>query len=315
MLDLSHLRVFLAAAEERNFSRAAERLHMSQSAVSQSVQALERAYNVELFTRRGRSIVLSEAGEAILPIVREVLRSIRLLEDSLHEVNNQIGGELLIGCSTSAGKYLMPPLLSMFQQQYPAVHPRVKIFGREEVIARLLNQMIPFGVASKQFEHRDLESMPLFNDHICLIVPSNHPWAKYGRATADDLLDQKIIMREETSGTCETVVEALKGLGITPDMLNVVMELGNPEAIEMAVERGVGIAFISEMVAARGLALGRVKKVELEGLDLHRPVYMRRHVNYPFTRAQNLFWDFAKEQRETLNTEIWNSLVNFAAIL
>jgi DNA-binding transcriptional LysR family regulator len=92
------------------------------------------------------------------------------------------------------------------------------------------------------------------------------------------------------------------------------MELGNPEAIEMAVERGVGIAFVSEMVAARGLAFGRVKKVELEGLSLHRTVHMARHIHYPFTRAQGLFWDFAKAQHDKLNTEIWDSLVNFAAI-
>ena len=86
-----------------------------------------------------------------------------------------------------------------------------------------------------------------------------------------------------------------------------------PEAIEMAVERGVGIAFVSEMVAARGLAFGRVKKVELQGLDLHRTVYISRNVHYPFTRAQSLFWDFAQTQREKLNTEIWDSLVNFSA--
>lgn len=314
LVELSTLRVFLAAAEEKNFSRAAERLHMSQSAVSQNIQAMERAYSVELFLRRGRSVVLSEAGEALLPMAREVMRSARLLEDGLKEINNQIGGELLIGCSTSAGKYLMPALLSSFQQQYPDVHPRVKIFGREGVYERLLNQIIPFGVASKHFDHRDLECVPLFEDRIYLIVPANHPWAAYGRATPDDLLDQKVIMREEISGTCETVLESLKGYGITPDMLNVAMELGNPEAIEMAVERGVGIAFVSEMVAARGLAFGRVKKVELEGLDLHRTVHMARHIHYPFTRAQSLFWDFAKIQHDKLNTEIWDSLVNFATI-
>ncbi len=96
MVELSTLRVFLAAAEEKNFSQAAKRLHMSQSAVSQNVQAIEREYGVELFLRRGRSVELSEAGQSILPQVREVLRAARLLEDSLQEVNNQIGGELLI---------------------------------------------------------------------------------------------------------------------------------------------------------------------------------------------------------------------------
>jgi DNA-binding transcriptional LysR family regulator len=314
MVELSTMRVFLVAAEEKNFSQAARRLNMSQSAVSQNIQAMEQSYNVELFQRHGRSVTLSETGEAILPMVRDVLRAARLMEESIQDVKKEIGGELLIGCSTSAGKYLMPALLSMFQLNYPAVHPRVKIMGREGIYDRLLNQVIPFGVSSKQFDHRDLECIPLFEDRIFLIVPVNHPWAEYGQALPDDLLDQKVIMREEVSGTCETVMQGLKSYGITPDMLNVTMELGNPEAIEMAVERGVGIAFVSEMVAARGLAFGRVKKVELQGVDLHRTVYMARQVNYPFTRAQNLFWEFAKSQHDKLNTEIWDSLVNFAEI-
>jgi DNA-binding transcriptional LysR family regulator len=314
MIDISSLRVFLAAAEEKNFSQAAKRLHMSQSAVSQHIQAIERAYHTELFLRRGRSITLSEAGEAMLPMVREVLRSMRLLEDSLQEINHQIGGELLIGCSTSAGKYLLPVLLSDFQKEYPAVHPRVRVMGREGVYERLLNQEIPFGVSSKHFDHRDMECMPLFNDRIHLIVPANHAWAAYGHATPDDLLDEKIIIREEISGTYETVLQGLKSHGITPDMLNIVMELGNPEAIEMAVERGVGIGFVSEMVAARGIAFGRIKKVDLQGLDLHHIVHMARHIHYPFTRAQGLFWDFAKSQHDKLNTEIWDNLVNFVTI-
>jgi DNA-binding transcriptional LysR family regulator len=312
MVELSTLRVFLVAAEEKNFSNAGKRLHMSQSAVSQNIQSMEKAYGVELFIRRGRSVELSEAGQSILPMAREVLRAARMLEDGFQEIHNQIGGELLIGCSTSAGKYLLPVLLSDFQQEYPAVHPRVRVIGRDGVYERLLNQSIPMGVSSKFFEHRDLECLPLFDDRIYLIVPSNHPWAEYGKATPDDLLDQRLIMREEMSGTCDTVMQSLKNFDITPDMLNVTMELGNPEAIEMAVERGVGIAFVSEMVAARGLAFGRIKKVELEGLDLRRTVYIARNLHHPFTRAQSLFWDFAQSQRSQLNTEIWDGLVNYS---
>ncbi|HEY5728592.1 MAG TPA: LysR substrate-binding domain-containing protein [Anaerolineales bacterium] len=164
------------------------------------------------------------------------------------------------------------------------------------------------GVSSKELEHRMLESVPLLEDRIILIVPVHYPWADYGHAMPDDLVGQKIIMREESSGTCETVMQTLKPYGITPDMLNVVMELGNPEAIEMAVERGVGIAFVSEMVAARGMAMGRVQKVEVEGLDLRRQIFMARHIGVPFTRAQSLFWDFAKAQYEKINSEIWESL-------
>src|SRR3990172_952169 len=235
MIELSALRVFLVAAEEKNFSQAARLLHMSQSAVSQNIQSLERAYNVELFTRHGRTVQLSEAGQTILPMVREVLLSARLLEDGLHDVNNQIGGELLIGCSTSAGRYLLPTLLATFCHDYPSVHPRVKVMSRDSVVDRLLCRIIPIGISSHRIEHRDIECFPLFEDRIILIVPANHPWADYGHALPADLMDQPLISREELSGTCETVLEGLKCHNITMDTLNVVMELGSAEAIEMAV--------------------------------------------------------------------------------
>jgi DNA-binding transcriptional LysR family regulator len=315
MVELSNLRVFLVAAEELNFSRAAKRLHMSQSAVSQNIQAMERAYNTELFVRGGRSVELSEAGHTILPMVREVLLAARLLEDGLQDINNQIGGELLIGCSTSAGRYLLPVLLSEFQRDYPSVHPRVRVLSRDSVTERLINRVIPLGVASKLIEHRDIESVPLFEDRIFLLVHPDHPWANYGHALPSDLVDQPIIKCEETSGTCETVMGGLKHYQITVDNLNVVMELGSMEAVEMSVERGVGIAFVSEMIAARGLALGRVKKVEVEGLDLRRKIYMARHIGFPFTRAQSLFWEFAKSQYEKINNEIWESMVNFERVV
>lgn len=311
MVELSNLRVFIVAAEELNFSKAAKRLHMSQSAVSQNIQAMERAYNTELFIRGGRSVVLSEAGQTILPMVREVLLSARLLEDGLQDINNQVGGELLIGCSTSAGRYLLPILLSEFQREYPAVHPCVKLISRDSVAERLLSRVIPIGVASRPIEHREIMSVPLFEDRIILLVPPDHPWANYGHALPSDLTDQPIIMCEETSGTCEAVIEGLKQYEITTDSLNVVMELGSMEAVEMSVERGVGIAFVSEMIAARGMALGRTKKVEVEGLDMRRKIYISHHIGFPFTRAQSLFWDFAKSQYEKINNEIWESLVNF----
>lgn len=314
MVELSNLRVFLVAAEEMNFSKAAKRLHMSQSAVSQNIQAMERACGVELFIRGGRSVELSDAGQTILPMAREVMLAARLLEDGLQEVNHQVGGELLIGCSTSAGKYLLPTLLAEFRQDYPAVRPRVKVITQEAVVDKLLDRTLPIGIASRRIEYRDIESVPLFDDRIVLIVHPSHPWATYGYAFPPDLLDQPFIMREDTSGTCETVLEGLKPQKITLENFKVVMELGNSEAIEMAVEHGMGIAFVSEMVAARGIALELVKKVEVKGLDLRRTIYMARHIGFPFTRAQSLFWEYAKSQYEKINNEIWESLVNFKTI-
>jgi DNA-binding transcriptional LysR family regulator len=314
MINLSELRVFVTAAEEGNFSRAAERLQLSQSAISQNIQAIEKEYGVELFVRRGRTVELSEAGHAILPLARDVLHSSSKFEDAMQNANKQISGELLIGCSTSSGRYLMPSLLSQFQQQFPSVRSRIRVLPREGVLDQLLNEMVPLGVTSRMFEHHDLESQPIFTEKVILIVPPNHPWAAVGHAEPKDIVGQRIIMREESSGTRETVLEGLRVYGVTPDMLDFVMELGSSEAIELAVERGMGIAFVSEMIAARGLSLGLIKRVEMSGISLQRTIYMARRPNYPFTRAQNLFWAFAREQRQKLNTEIWNSLTTLGTV-
>jgi DNA-binding transcriptional LysR family regulator len=150
----------------------------------------------------------------------------------------------------------------------------------------------------------------LLEDKIILVVPVNHPWAKYGRAMPTDLIDQPFIRREENSGTCEVLFDSLKAHGITIDSMNTVMELGNAEAVEMAVERGIGIAFVSELVAARGLALGRVKKVDVEGLELTQQIYLCRHVSNTFTRAEAKFWEFVQEHRDQIRANLFYELAD-----
>lgn len=312
MITMLSLKIFITAAEEKNFSRVARKLYLSQSAISQSIRALENHYGVELFVRRGRSVQLSEAGESILPVAREALNAMHLLQDSLVNAHREIGGQLLLGCSTSAGRYLMPVLLSMFQEKYPAVNSHLHVMSRETLLERLLNENIPFGITSRSFDHHEIECTPLFDDHIQLIVHPSHPWASFGHAMPADLLDQPIIMRESTSGTLATILDGLKKHGISYDMLRLTMELGSAEAIEMAVERGVGIAFVSEMVAARGLAMGRICKVVVPGLELQRTVWLARLVGFPFTRVQSLFWQFAQEMRQQIDDEIWHHLTDFS---
>jgi DNA-binding transcriptional LysR family regulator len=311
-MNLPELRVFITAAEELNFSRAAARLHLSQSAVSQNIQSIEKGYGIELFVRHGRSVQLSEVGQAILPMAREVLNAMRLLEDALINVKGEVAGELTIGCSTTSGKYILPSLLAAFRREYPLVRSRVAISARSTVTERLLDQTLAMGMMSRRIDHRDLEYMPLLEDRVILIVPTDHPWGNYGRALPADLLDQPFIRREDSSGTREVVNNALKENGVMPDTLNVVLELGNAEAIEMAVEEGIGIAFVSEMVAARGLSLGKIKQVEIEGLEIKQRIYMYRHVNMVMTRAESRFWEFIQNNRTTILNNVSKNLAGIA---
>lgn len=310
MINIPELRVFVMAAEELNFSRAAQRLHLSQSAVSQNIQSIERNYKVELFVRHGRSVQLSDAGQVLLPMAREVLNSARLLEDTLVNVKGEVSGELAIGCATTSGRYFIPNLLARFQREYPNVRTRVSLMKRQAVTDGLLDQTLNLGVVGRCVGHRDIECQPIFEDRIILIVPSQHPWANVVQVKPAEVLEQPFISREHSSGTFEELFDNLRRHGINPDNLNVVMELGDAEAVQMAVENGIGITFISEVMAARSLALGRVKKVEVEGFNVTQSINLSRHVARVFTRAEMKLWEFVQQHREELASELLYSLAD-----
>jgi DNA-binding transcriptional LysR family regulator len=310
MINLPELKVFVAAAEELNFSRAAERLHLSQSAVSQNIQSIERNYGVELFVRHGRSVQLSEAGLTLLPLAREVLNATRLLEDTLLNAKDGVAGELSIGCATTSGRYFIPNLLARFQQDCPNVRTRVSLMSRQAVLNGLMEQTLQLGVIGRCADHRELECQPVFEDRVILIVPPGHPWTQLEKIQPEAVLEEPFISREHNSGTYEVLFDNLRRHGLEPDNMNVVMELGDAEAVQMAVERGVGITFISEMMASRSLALGRVKKVVVEGLNVTQRVYLARHVASVYTRAETKLWDYVCQNREALTADLLYNLAN-----
>ena len=294
MIDLNALNIFLTAAEQSSFSEAGRKLNLSQPAVSQTIRSLEHNLGVQLFTRQGRSVRVTEAGQLLQQLGKELLINANRLEETMHSLQDVVTGEMTIGCSTTSGKYLLPGLIARFRQQYPQLRINVSIHSRGTVYKLLMSGDIPLGVSSKILEYDEIEYLELYTDEVILIVPSHHPWTKSRLIYPDDLLDAPLILREENAGTREVLLEGLKQHDILPDMLNVVMKLGNAEAIEMAVEEGIGISFISRLAALRGLELGKVVEVEVAGMKLQRRIYLARSQRFPPTRAQMEFWQYVK---------------------
>ncbi len=297
MININELVVFLTAAECSNFSEAGRRLHISQSAVSQTIDNLQRHFGTKLFIRQGRTVRLTEAGHVLVPMAKELIAASKRLDETMMSLQGEVVGEMQVGCSTASGKYLLPGLIARFRERYPQVRINVLVTSRESVLNKLLAGDVALAVSSKKVEHRDIEYRDFFNDDVILIAPAGHRWAQYRRIYPDDLLDEPIILREEVAGTREVMMDSLHEEDILPDMLNVVMTLGNAEAIEMAVEEGIGVAFISRLAAARGLELGRIVEVEVQGMSLNRCIYLARNRRFPLTRAQIEFWDFVVSSR------------------
>lgn len=300
MFELNSLAVFLAVIDSGSFSQAGRRLHISQSSVSQTIQSLEKQVGMPLFNRTSRSVNLTEAGQTLAPMARELLANARRIEATMASLQGNVAGEISIGCSTTSGKYLLPGLIVRFRQRYPHVGMGVVVASRQTILNRLKEGQLPLGVTSKHFGQSDIEYTDFFTDEVILIVPRQHRWAQFGSIYPDDLLDEPLIMREEGAGTLEVLYDGLRQHDISPDMLKVVMTLGNAEAIEMAVEEELGVAFISRLAAARGLALGRIAEVKVERMPLSREIYLARCLNFPITRSQAEFWDFVRNSRSEI---------------
>jgi DNA-binding transcriptional LysR family regulator len=302
--NFNDLAIFLVACETKNFSQAGRQLHLSQPAISQTINNLEKHFAAKLFLRQGRSVDLTEIGQALRPMAQELVSAARRMQETISSLEGEVVGEFEIGCSTASGKYLLPNLIARYRRVYPLVRVNVLVTSRDSVIKKLVCGEVAMGVSSRRIEHRDLEYKNFFSDEVILIAPADHRWAGFRRVYPDDLLDEPMILREESSGTIEVLKAGLLEHDISFDMLNVTMGLGNAEAIEMAVEEGIGVAFISRLAAARGIELGRIVEVEVEGMKLYRKIYLARNQRIPTTLAQSEFWDFVHQPEVEMSNQI-----------
>jgi DNA-binding transcriptional LysR family regulator len=301
VLDVYELKVFLVAAETENFSEAARQLNLTQPAVSMQIRSLEKKLGVDLFFRAGRSLALTEQGRVLMAMARDMVNHAIQIEEEIESLKGEVVGHLKIGCSTATGKYFLPHLAARFRRCYPAVQMTIYNHGRDVVINELCEGAVQLIVVSAPPACRDVEYRHFFTDHVVLIVPIDHPWAERDIISVEELREADFILRDQQSGTREEVEHVLADVGLSINDLNVVMEIGNSEAISMAVEEGIGAAFVSRTVAKRGIELGKIKEVSVAGLSLKREVFIAHSLRYPATRAQSEFWDFVqKPENETL---------------
>ena len=300
MLNFSEMQVFAVAAETENFSETARRLHLSQPAVSQQIRSLERYLGVQLFRRSGRSVTLTDAGQIMLPMARDLLELAQRTEGTMRSLEERVVGHLVVGCTTTAGKYVLPFVSAAFSQYHPGVRVTITMCNYTSIVEPLLAQEVHLGVSNVKVVHRDMECQPFFTDHVVLVVPADHPFAHRSSVQPAELLDQPFILREESSSTQHIVQEGLAEHGITMDQLDVMMVVGNTEAIEITVEHGLGIAFISRLAAKHGIELDRIVEIPVEGLSLERPLYVVRNARSAKTPAQTRFWDFIQENRKRI---------------
>ncbi len=295
MLDVYELNVFLMAAETENFSEAARHLNLTQPAVSMQIHALEKKLDVSLFRRVGRNLVLTEQGRALVPLARDMVNRVIRIEEEVEAFKGQVVGHLKIGCSTTTGKYILPPLVARFRQLHPKVQVSIFHHSRDQVLSELCEGLVQLAVVSAQPLFGDLAYHHFYSDIIGLMVPAGHAWAQREWVAPEELRQADFILPAPELDSRHEVETALPAVGLYLGDLNRVMEIGNAEAISVAVEAGIGVAFVSRSVSRRGLELGRIKEVGITGLSVEREIFIAYSRRHPATRAQVEFWNLVTQ--------------------
>jgi DNA-binding transcriptional LysR family regulator len=299
MLDAHQLNVFLTAATTLNFTAAARQLHMSQPSVSQHIRELENFFDTQLFVREGRRIYLTDAGVALIPMAQRLVSASVSLEEKMRSLKEEVYGHLIVGCSTTSGKYILPFLLAEFLKRHPKVEATCHVASRALSLQMLCDGEVQLALASASEFCYDVEFKRLMADPVILIAPLDHPWAQMGEIEPQELLRGSFIMREEGSGTRSIAAQGLLKAGLNFDQLPRILTLGNSEAIALAVQEGIGVAFSTQSVVDY-IVSGRVAPVKIKGLTMQQDIYIGRHKRHPATVAQTAFWNFVQERDQQL---------------
>lgn len=271
-MDLIKLRTFCSIAKKGNFSAVAEELFMSQSAVSQQIQALERRYGVILFDRGNKKVTLTEPGRILYKKAQKMLELEDEINHELDDLRGLRGGELHVGASTTVGNYLMPFYLGHFKRLYPEVKVSLIVENTRIIEEQMLAGMFSLGVVEHKVQNQSLISRPIEKDELVLFVAPNHRWVERKMITKEELMQEPFITREQGSGTREVIEETLKEAGVT--QLNVVLELGNSSAIKTAVEAELGVSILSRRAVHAQLESNLLKTVDIKGVTLERDFYL-----------------------------------------
>jgi DNA-binding transcriptional LysR family regulator len=294
-MDTRQLAAFCAVVERKSFSQAAERLGVSQPAVSLQIRSLEQRLGRQLLDRSGRRVEPTEAGLRLYASAQRLLAlEEALLEDLAEGDQGPLTGTLELGASTGPGGTVVPLLLCEFQEQHPDLRVRLTVSDTQTVVDRVAERELELGIVGAGRRHRGVAFEPFFRDEVVLACPPGHPFA--GRTISlERLKTEPLIVMQEGAGVRQVIEDELRKAGTRLRDLDVRLELGLQESARSAVLAGQGVTFISRLAIEADLAAGRVATARVRGLDPVREIFLARAGGRTETRAARAFIAYARE--------------------
>src|SRR5436853_1815124 len=267
-MDLQSLKIFLAVAHERSFSRAAAKVHRTQPAVSQAVRRLEADLGEELFDRSSKSGTLTDAGRVLQNYGQRLVRLAEETESAVRELRDLRRGRVLIGANEAAVHTLLP-LVARFRQRYPDIAIDVRRVPARQIAVEVLQGSLDFGALTFHPAEQGLLEVPVGSDELVLLVPPSHPLANRRQVNMEDIAEEPIVAHNDPSPARERVLRLFEEHHVP---LRMVISLPSLDGIKRAVELKLGVALLPRRCAITELASGRLVAVPMAGLSRKRQV-------------------------------------------
>jgi len=278
-MKLNTLKIFVKLIDTGSYSKAAEKMGLTQPAISMQIKTLEERFETDLVYKEKGNINLTPAGKAVYKNAKEIIdRWDKLLID-VEDKKDKLYKNIIIGSSTIPSEYILPDLLADFSKNEPEIKSCIEVGDSADMIELLEAGevdviLVGFKPASSRYE-----TIEIVEDSLRLITPVTHRLVEKESVKVKDLIEDNLLIREVGSGTRKAMLKGFKNAGIQFNDLNIKCRLGSTEAIIAAVQAGLGISLISKFASAKAKKHGRIEEIEVEDITFSRKFYLAFNKN------------------------------------
>ncbi len=297
-LTLQQLEALIHLIDERSFSSAAKKMHLTQPSLTKHIRNVEEALGAKIVNRSNRSLSLTPEGRVLYDYARRIIKLRDEARDRVMRLREGEAGDIRIAASTIPATYILPYAIGGFRKKHPRIRTTVRTADSSDVIEMVLGNGAEIGFIGKRPSGGKLIASELWKDRLVLAVPSGHPWAKRRSVRVAEMAKESFVIREKGSGTRDAFEECLRetaGHGLPH--LNIAAELGSSEAVKEAVIAGLGISVISVHAIRRELKTGILAAVAIESCPIERSFYLIYRRQFDLMAHHNIFLEFIRAYR------------------
>jgi DNA-binding transcriptional LysR family regulator len=291
-MNFHQLQCFYEVARSASFSRAAQKLFLTQPAVTWQVKNLESFYDLKFFERAGKKIALTDEGKILFEFADRIFNQAREAEEALDEFRGFSRGALRIDTGFTFGDYYLSALLTAFHRKYPKIVTQISTGNTSQIIENTLGHKNDIAFVAHDPQHEKIISQEVVRDSLVAVVSPTHPFARKKNISLNELEGQPLLLREKGSSPRQMLEDLLRERGISP---RIALESASTAAIKKMAEAGWGIALLSQQVIRNEVRAKSLKKLPIRDAEIVYHFYLIYRKDKYFSRVLQAFRDLVLE--------------------